>query len=401
YLVEALNPQRSLSHPPLFQVMFALQNAPLRPARLGQATISPLLLEGRIDDTISRFDLTFYLNETSDGLNGVMEYNSDLFDRSTIVRLLADYQRLLEAIVAAPRQAVSEYRFYAADQAAQWQPQLQAIAQRRQHQRGLQQLEQLLNGHPEIEQAVVMEDADSVIVAHVQSALGDDVNAAVYRYIRDQQQRHLLPTVIETVDEWPRTAWGAIDRVALQGQVSTDQETPYEAPRGTTEELLATLWRRMLDCERVGRNDNFFSLGGYSLLATQLIARIRDNFGVEITVRDLFEEQTLSGQAQVIEAARQRGDSAAAMIEPRPAQTPAPLSFAQQRLWFLSQLVGRNAVYNMPLALHLRGGLQPEALRTAVNEIVSRHEVLRSRFIDRGDGAELVIDPATGLSLPV
>src|SRR6185436_10569960 len=146
------------------------------------------------------------------------------------------------------------------------------------------------------------------------------------------------------------------------------------APEGMTEELLATLWSAVLQIERVGRDDNFFELGGHSLLATQLVSRIREAFGVELPIRQLFEQQTLRGQARAIETAKTGGPSLITALVKRELNVPAPLSFAQERLWFLSQFMGASAVYNIPLALRLSGEVNEAALLTSLQTIVDRHD---------------------------
>src|SRR5215475_7885922 len=150
--------------------------------------------------------------------------------------------------------------------------------------------------------------------------------------------------------------------------------------------MMVGIFEETLRINGVGRGDNFFDLGGHSLLATQVISRIRAVFGVEIGVRALFEEPTVEGLASRIEEARRAGEAetAPALVRlPRAEgeELRLPLSFAQQRLWFIEQLEPGQAVYNCPVAVRLEGKLKIEALEEVINELVRRHEVLRTRFV--------------------
>ncbi|HEV7518074.1 MAG TPA: amino acid adenylation domain-containing protein, partial [Thermoanaerobaculia bacterium] len=163
------------------------------------------------------------------------------------------------------------------------------------------------------------------------------------------------------------------------------------APSGPLEEVLAGIWQELLGVERVGREDGFFDLGGHSLLGTRLLARVGVAFGVDLPFLALFEAPTLAGLAQRIAAAR--GESGIAVLPPVvPVSRPAPLSFAQSRLWFLHQLDPESPAYNLPAAVRLRGPLDAEALAGSLGEIVVRHEALRTRVVR--DGEEPLQAPA-------
>ncbi len=151
----------------------------------------------------------------------------------------------------------------------------------------------------------------------------------------------------------------------------------YEEPEGEMEESLAGIWAEVLHVERVGRQDNFFELGGHSLLAVRVIARVREALKVEVGIRDLFAHSVLSDLAGVLENAAPTELSPIVAVE---RGVGLPLSFAQQRLWFLAQMEGVSEAYHMPMGWGLKGGLDRAALRKALDRIVARHEALRTRF---------------------
>ena len=198
----------------------------------------------------------------------------------------------------------------------------------------------------------------------------------------------------------PLTPNGKVDRRALpapetrRGPALSEQ---YVLPRTPVEQHLVEIWCAVLGLDRVGVLDNFFELGGHSLLATQVVSRIRSAFAVELPLRALFEAPTVAELALRVEG----GPSALLPpIVPTPRQGELPLSFAQQRLWFLDQM-GTAQAYNMPLALWLKGNLDREALRRTFGEIVRRHEALRTTFTSRDGRPHQIIHPAEGWELPV
>src|SRR4029077_19603612 len=151
------------------------------------------------------------------------------------------------------------------------------------------------------------------------------------------------------------------------------------APRGYAEEALAGIWSEIFG-QAVGGNDNFFDLGGHSLLATRLVSRVQEALGVELPLRRLFERPTIAGLAESVEAARGVGAPVEARIQPAPRTGPLPLSFSQERLWFLDQLDPGSAAYNIAAAVELSGSLDVAALASALGEVARRHEALRTTF---------------------
>ncbi|MCB1033211.1 MAG: non-ribosomal peptide synthetase, partial [Acidobacteria bacterium] len=224
--------------------------------------------------------------------------------------------------------------------------------------------------------------------------------------LRDPLAEHLpafmLPSALVMLDALPLTPNGKLDRKALPVPrgFRPDEAGTFLAPRGQMEELVAGLWAEVLGIEKVGAEDDFFVLGGHSLLATQVISRLRDALGVEVPLRDLFEHPTVAGLAAAAQDALQTGGTAMPPLEKVPRDERLPLSFAQQRLWFIDQLEPESPAYNMPMPLRLKGALDGALLDRALSEVVRRHEVLRTRF-DSADGRpHQVIQEAEAVFLP-
>src|SRR5262249_29505504 len=170
-------------------------------------------------------------------------------------------------------------------------------------------------------------------------------------------------------------------------------------PRTPTEEIVAGIWARVLGLDRVGVEDNFFELGGHSLLATQIVARLRDASGVELALRPFFEAPTVAAVAAALDAAPRPARHAGA-IGRAPRTGELPLSFAQERLWFLDQLVPDDPFYNIPAALRLRGALDLGTLARCVAEVARRHEALRTTFRSRGGQPVQVIAAPDPVPMP-
>jgi acyl carrier protein len=191
----------------------------------------------------------------------------------------------------------------------------------------------------------------------------------------------MVPAAFVLLERLPLTPNGKIDRRALPAldpaQLSSDPALAM--PRSPVEELLAQVWATVLRVERVGIYDNFFALGGHSLLATQLLAHVRQSLQVELPLRALFDAPTVAGMAAYLAQADDMAPASPPLVA-RMHATPPPLSFAQQRLWFLDQLDPGGTMYLIPVAIRMRGALDVWALFASLNAVVCRHEALRTTF---------------------
>ncbi|HEX8189187.1 MAG TPA: amino acid adenylation domain-containing protein [Pyrinomonadaceae bacterium] len=273
----------------------------------------------------------------------------------------------------------------------------------------LGEIEAALSECEGVREAVVVarEEAggDKRLVAYVVSAGGDVVEAEQLRgRLRRRLPEYMVPSAFVMLDDLPRTPGGKVDRRALPPLATAQQPaTAYVAPATPVEEALAAIWGQLLRVERVGARDNFFELGGHSLLATQMMSRVRQAFSAELALAPFFEEPTVAGLAHQVELAL-AGGPAAPPPQPLTAEERAgrlPLSFAQQRLWLLDRLGPGLPTYNLPAAVRLRGALDVGALEHALDEVVRRHESLRTTFAEEGGIPYQVISPpaATRLEL--
>ncbi|HEX2189372.1 MAG TPA: amino acid adenylation domain-containing protein, partial [Longimicrobiaceae bacterium] len=216
-------------------------------------------------------------------------------------------------------------------------------------------------------------------VAPAPGAAGAPDPAALRAALRARMPEYMVPSAFVVLEALPVTPNGKVDRAALPApDASAEREGAYVPPRTPAEEVLAGIWAEALGVERVGVEDDFFDLGGHSLLATRVASRVREAFRAELPLRALFEAPTVAELAARIEAERSAGSAPAVPPLVRaPRDGPLPLSFAQQRLWFLDRLEPGSTAYNLPLPLRLRGALDARVLERALGEVVRRHEALR------------------------
>ncbi|MGH9362996.1 MAG: amino acid adenylation domain-containing protein, partial [Thermoanaerobaculia bacterium] len=239
------------------------------------------------------------------------------------------------------------------------------------------------------------------LVAYVVPAAGEQPRPGELRaWLKSRLPEYMVPSAFVALDRLPLTAHGKVDRRALPPPASARPDVgAVVAPRSPVEEALAALWCEALGLDEVGVEDSFFDLGGHSLLAVKLVARIREAFGVELPVRAVFTSPTVAALA------RELAEADASAPEPPLVAVPRggalPLSFMQERLWFLDRYEPGSAAFNMPLAVRVRGPLEPQRLRSALEALVARHESLRVRFPSMEGAPAVVIAPPPAMALPV
>nr|WP_279636949.1 non-ribosomal peptide synthetase [Corallococcus llansteffanensis] len=265
----------------------------------------------------------------------------------------------------------------------------------------LGEVEAALRTHPGIRDAValVREDVpgDARLVAYV---VTDGDTAPLREHLRRHLPEYMVPAAFVALPVLPLTPNGKVDRKALPTPEASHRAShTYEAPATPSEVALASLWEELLNVPAVGRHDNFFELGGHSLLATQLVSRMRARFGVDVGVRALFESPTVMTLAQRLPDAP--AANALPPLLPATSPGPHPLSFAQQRLWFIDQLDPGSPLYNMPTALRLSGTVDVPQLQRAFAALVQRHESLRTTFDARDGEPRQHIHPAPAQALAV
>src|SRR5262249_9674178 len=273
----------------------------------------------------------------------------------------------------------------------------------------LGEIESALRSHSQVQDAIVTvyEQGDQkqmvgyVIArrdeaAPVRSAGDVGLGRLLQEELHKMLPRYMVPSAIVVVENWPLTPNGKIDRRALPSPYRQKEEH-YRAPRTPQEALLCEISAKVLGLDRVGMAENFLELGGQSLIATRLVSRVWAGLGVELQIRALFEYQTVAELALRLREAEQGRPPL--MRQERPERLP--LSYAQQRLWFIDQLEGSSREYNVPQAMRLRGELNVEALRRTICSIVDRHESLRPHFIEIDGRPIQIIEPKLEIELPM
>ncbi|MFC7988722.1 amino acid adenylation domain-containing protein [Streptomyces pilosus] len=402
-LVEAVNPERSLARHPLFQVCLTLHSADPR-ATVAEVTRLPRLaveLERLpIEDT--KFDLNFELTERFDesglpaGIVAELEFNSGLFETGTARSIGERYLRLLAAVAAEPCLALSAVEVLdAAERAAvldEWsgaaRPEVADALTRAGLPAALRPtrvrvLDESLRPVPPGVPGMLFAAGDDPVPAGADGVdlgrlLPSPFPGASWLYRTDRAARW-------TADGGLRLA-GSPDAVGEPVVLPARSRTP----RSPLEQMLCTLFGEVLGVPSVGIDDGFFDRGGHSLSAVRLLSRVRSVLGAEISIRTFFENPTVAGLAEAF--ARASGARSPLLPVERPRHVP--LSYAQQRLWFLHNLEGPSATYNIPVTLRLTGSLDRAALRQALTDVVVRHESLRTLFADDPAGARQVVVPA-------
>jgi amino acid adenylation domain-containing protein/non-ribosomal peptide synthase protein (TIGR01720 family) len=265
----------------------------------------------------------------------------------------------------------------------------------------LGEIEAAIAQYPGVRETVVIAREDvpghKYLVAYIVPGSSDALASSDLRgFLKAKLPDYMIPGAFVILSALPLTPNGKVDRRALPTpEFHPELQRSLVAPRTPIEEMLASIWADVLRIEQVGVHHNFFELGGHSLLATQVISRVRDTFAVELPLRSLFEAPTIAEFASRVENSLSNGQSQKTEpLLPIPRSQSIPLSFAQARLWFLDQLQPNSAFYNIPLAWRLSGQLNIAALQSSINEIIRRHEALRTNFTTQ-EGQPVAVIAAT------
>ncbi|GHG84274.1 non-ribosomal peptide synthetase [Comamonas sp. JC664] len=267
----------------------------------------------------------------------------------------------------------------------------------------LGEVEATVRQHAAVSDAVVIVREDvpgdqrlaAYVVPHAEAAVD---TASLRAFLQQRLPEHMVPSALVAMEALPLTPNGKVDRKALpvpDGLLSAEARA---APRNGTEELIASIWVDVLRTNHAGIHDHFFDLGGHSLLATRVVSRIREAFGVELPIAALFEAPTIATLAERVQAlqAQQAGEPPAPPLRAFPRDGELPLSFAQQRLWFLYQMEPDSPFYNMPAVIRLTGVLNVDAVQRCLEALIHRHESLRTTFRMNGQTPVQVIQsPST------
>jgi len=273
----------------------------------------------------------------------------------------------------------------------------------------LGEIESRLHEHADVAEAVVVvregEPGDRQLVAYVAPRPDAHPEPSNLReFLRSELPDYMVPETIVLMEKMPLTPTGKVDRRALpapEEAVHEGKDVPGTL-RTPTEEMLADIWRSILGVRALDSRNNFFDLGGHSLRATQMLSRINDLFAVDLPLRVVFDSPNLGALASAIDSARLgvKGD-ASLSLESVSRDQDLPLSFAQQRLWFIDQLSPGGSFYNIASAYRLAGSLSVPVLEKTLNEIVRRHEVLRTCFHATGGKPLQVIQPFEPIRLSI
>ncbi len=271
----------------------------------------------------------------------------------------------------------------------------------------LGEIEAWLQAHPVVDQAAVVVREETpgnpqlvaFLVPAGQSAhISEPLLEEVRSYLRERVPDYMVPSSWRLLQVMPLTPNGKVDRRALeQMKIQGAAIREHVAPRNLTEKMIAEIWGEVLGLDQVSVTADFFELGGHSLIATQVMSRVREAMRVELPVRTLFKFPTVAGLAETVaESLRVEPSLDAPAIRPVPRDTPLPLSFSQQRMWLVHQLDPDSPAYNIPSAVRLSGDLDIAVLQYSLNEVVRRHEILRTVFrVVEGQPAQQVLPPVS------
>ncbi|QKG84493.1 amino acid adenylation domain-containing protein [Kroppenstedtia pulmonis] len=271
----------------------------------------------------------------------------------------------------------------------------------------LGEIESVLCQHEKVKDAVVRvgeDDGIKYLVSYVVPAGKPGPSLVEIRqFLGDHLPKHMVPAYTILLEQFPLTSSGKVDRLSLPmpDRESREEGRELVLPRNTREELIAGIWEQLLRVDRVGVQDNFFELGGHSLLGVQVMSRIQQAFGVKVPLKVLFDRPTVAELATEVEKGQRWEQSDSLQLTPVKRQGDLPVSFSQQRLWFLDQLEPKSSVYNMTDCLRLQGKLDIEAMKRSVHELLRRHDSLRTTFREKNGKPVQVIAQELNLDIPI
>jgi amino acid adenylation domain-containing protein len=403
-IVEELQPERSLAHSPLFQVALTLQTNEVPSLALPGLTVEGL----EIGVVTAKFDLSLFLEEVDGRLGGSAEYATDLFDEPTVRRLVGHLENLLAAAMAAPQTPLSELPLMSAAESRQVLDDLNAAEPPAD---SVFAAWAALDGGAAADPAstpfagcrlYILDPAMRPVPAGVPGEVylggGDLASGDTGRPERAAEK--FVPDPFATGGRLFRTGdlarfrpgrgidlLGPAEPASRRaGSVPEARERVrregFAAPRTPTEVALAAIWQEVLGIDGVGVHDDFFELGGHSLLTARVASRVRQDLGASLSVRQMFEASTLEALAAAVDAARAAATPRPTGVTRRPPDArDLPLSFAQERLWFLDRIDPGNAAYNIAVTVRMVGELHVATLVATFNEILLRHEALRTAFV--------------------
>ena len=272
----------------------------------------------------------------------------------------------------------------------------------------ISEVERALRDHPDISEAAVrawdQEPGETSLAGYIVPREGFAPNVSdVREFLTKKLPDYMIPSSFAWIQSLPLTN-GKLDRQALPmpARRRPELEVPFVIPRNDLERTLAGIWAEVLQIDEVGIDDNIFDLGGHSLTAARILSRVLDRYRVEVSLKSLFESPTPSGLARKLKSALEQNFSETNLpLIPVSRERNMPASFGQQALWFHDQLDPGSSAYNLVFSYRLRGALDGGLLQRSVDEIVARHEVLRTAF-ESVDGQPVqIILPAATIDLPV
>ncbi|CAC5344906.1 MULTISPECIES: non-ribosomal peptide synthetase [Planktothrix] len=273
----------------------------------------------------------------------------------------------------------------------------------------LGEIETVLLQHHQVAQAVVIDREDPLgnkrLVAYlVPHSTEENLTVTLQQFLKNKLPSYMIPATFVVLNELPLSPNGKIDRKALPipDYDGNERQTPFIAPRNHQEEKLANIWHQVFGLEKIGVNDNFFHLGGHSLIATQILSRIRDIFEIEVSFKKLLENPTIGDLSQTItEQQQDKKTTSFKTIKPIARDGYLPVSFAQERVYFIEQLAPSITAYQFQESLRIKGFLDVSILEKSISEILRRHEIFRTTFPSVAGKLVQVIHPPEPVTIPI